>query len=58
MRIVEDRSPLYGASPSISGIDDVQNGVLLAKTLHAMLADGVVALIKVRNFGSFVFRHP
>jgi hypothetical protein len=34
------------------GIDDAQNGILLTKTLHAMLSDGAVASLKVRSFGS------
>ncbi len=53
MRVVGDRSPLYHPSPpSISGIDDIQNGVLLSKDLHSSLAKGEVSFLKVRNFGS------
>ena len=36
----------------ISGIDDVQNGILLTKSLHAGLGRGEVAFIKVRKFHS------
>ncbi|KAI9453975.1 hypothetical protein BJY52DRAFT_1286604 [Lactarius psammicola] len=47
-RVVEDRSSCYrgGSLPSISGIDDVQNGVLLSKSVHSMLAKGEVAFLK------------
>ncbi|KAI9467417.1 hypothetical protein BJY52DRAFT_1238401 [Lactarius psammicola] len=52
-RVVEDRSSCYcGRSlPSISGIDDVQNGVLLTKSVHSMLAKGEVAFLKSPNYG-------
>ncbi|KAH9174859.1 hypothetical protein EDB89DRAFT_1848353 [Lactarius sanguifluus] len=49
-----DRSPCYhqrGTLPSISGIDDVQNGVLLAKSVHSMLAQGAVAFLRTPNYG-------
>jgi hypothetical protein len=56
--VIQDRSPLYDSFPSISEIDDVQNGVLLRKDLHAMLAQGVIAFLKVRDFArQFIFRH-
>ncbi|KAH8981838.1 hypothetical protein EDB83DRAFT_2629735 [Lactarius deliciosus] len=53
-RVVKDRSPCYhqrGTLPSISGIDDVQNGVLLAKSVHSMLAQGAVAFLRTPNYG-------
>jgi hypothetical protein len=51
LKIIEDRSPRYDSSPhlSISGIDDVQNGVLLDVTVHKMLSLGHVSFLKVRN---------
>ncbi|KAH9036214.1 hypothetical protein EDB85DRAFT_2143344 [Lactarius pseudohatsudake] len=55
-RIVKDRSSCYHhrgseSLPSISGIDDVQNGVLLAKSVHSMLAQGAVAFLRTPNYG-------
>ncbi|KAI9566886.1 hypothetical protein HD554DRAFT_2193715 [Boletus coccyginus] len=50
-RVVNDRSPLYRSSPSISGIDDVQNGVFLGKDVHSRLGRGWVAFIKTPNYG-------
>ncbi|KAH9050875.1 hypothetical protein EDB83DRAFT_2316995 [Lactarius deliciosus] len=53
-RVVKDRSSCYhhhGSLPSISGIDDVQNGVLLAKSVHSMLAQGAVAFLRTPNYG-------
>ena len=45
--VFHDRSIRYNSPSPISGISDIQNGVLLAKHLHAMLADGSIAFIKV-----------
>jgi hypothetical protein len=40
-------------SPSqISGVNAIENGVLLSKHLHSMLARGAVTFIKVRGFGN------
>ncbi|KAI0256171.1 hypothetical protein BJV78DRAFT_1169751 [Lactifluus subvellereus] len=51
-KVVKDRSPLYYPSPPpISGIDDVQNGILLDKILHVRLANGKVAFLKTPNYG-------
>ncbi|KAI9449716.1 hypothetical protein BJY52DRAFT_1306205 [Lactarius psammicola] len=52
-RVIEDRSSCYcgGSLPSISGIDDVQNGALLNKTVHSMLATREVAFLKTPNYG-------
>ncbi|KAH8994530.1 hypothetical protein EDB92DRAFT_287366 [Lactarius akahatsu] len=52
-RVVRDRSSCYhrGSLPQISGIDDVQNGVLLAKSVHSMLAQGAVAFLRTPNYG-------
>ncbi|KAH9006076.1 hypothetical protein EDB86DRAFT_2824412 [Lactarius hatsudake] len=52
-RVVKDRSSNYlpESLPLISGIDDVQNGVLLAKSVHSMLAQGVVAFLRTPNYG-------
>jgi hypothetical protein len=53
--IIHNCSSLYHPPPpSISGIDDAQNRVLLTKTLHAHLARGVVAFLKIRNFDSSI----
>ncbi|KAF8482447.1 hypothetical protein DFH94DRAFT_365059 [Russula ochroleuca] len=50
-KVVQDHSPLYHPSPSISGIDDVQNGVLLWKGVHSFLFTGEVAFLKTPNYG-------
>ncbi|KAI9465837.1 hypothetical protein BJY52DRAFT_1143807 [Lactarius psammicola] len=51
-RVVEARSPLYdGMTPPISGINAIENGMLLSKTVHAMLGRGDVAFLKVLNYG-------
>lgn len=52
-KVFEVLSSCYhrGSLPSISGIDDVRNGVLLAKTVHLMLAYGAVAFLRTPNYG-------
>lgn len=52
-KVFEVLSSCYhrGSLPSISGIDDVRNGVLLAKTVHSMLAYGAVAFLRTPNYG-------
>jgi hypothetical protein len=50
-KVVKDRSPLYGPIVTISEIDAIENGILLAKTLHSKFGRGAVAFIKVCNFG-------
>ena len=40
------------AARTISSIDDIENGVLLRKDLHAYLGKGWFAFLKVRGFGS------
>ncbi|KAI9566897.1 hypothetical protein HD554DRAFT_2329523 [Boletus coccyginus] len=50
-RVVSDRSSLYRSSPSISGINDVQNGVFLNKEVHSRLGHGWAAFIKTPNYG-------
>ena len=44
------------AARTISNIDDIQNRVLLSKTLHAYLGKGWFAFLKVRGFGSSFMR--
>jgi len=51
LAVFNDRSTRYNSPSPISGINDIQNGLLLAKTLHAKLAYGSIALIKTPNFG-------
>jgi hypothetical protein len=50
-KVVKDRSPLYGPIMTISGIDAIENGILLDKTTHAKFGRGAIAFIKVCNFG-------
>ncbi|KAH9046785.1 hypothetical protein EDB84DRAFT_601098 [Lactarius hengduanensis] len=52
-KVFEVRSSCYhrGSLPSISGIDDVRNGVFLTKTVHSMLAYGMVAFLRTPNYG-------
>ncbi|KAN0130736.1 hypothetical protein V8E53_011411 [Lactarius tabidus] len=50
-KVVRDRSPRYESPPSISDINAVENGVLLAKDLHQRLGTGQVALLKTPNYG-------
>ncbi|KAN0082622.1 hypothetical protein V8E55_008417 [Tylopilus felleus] len=50
-KVVRLRSRLYSTPPSISGINDVQNGMLLNATLHRRLGRGEVAFIKTPNYG-------
>ncbi|KAN0082634.1 hypothetical protein V8E55_008429 [Tylopilus felleus] len=50
-KVVRLRSHLYSPPPSISGINDVQNRILLNKILHARLGRGEVAFIKTPNYG-------
>lgn len=50
-KVVKDRSPLYDPIVTISGIDAIENGILLDKTLHSKFGRGAVAFIKVSNFG-------
>ena len=46
-KVVQDRSPLYGPIATISGIDAIENGILLSRFVHSMLGRGEVAFIKV-----------
>ncbi|KAH9031348.1 hypothetical protein EDB85DRAFT_2290152 [Lactarius pseudohatsudake] len=51
-RVVGDRLALYNPRPpSIDGVDDIQNGVLLAADLHRSLSEGEIALLKTPNYG-------
>ncbi|KAH0826930.1 hypothetical protein J3R83DRAFT_4536 [Lanmaoa asiatica] len=50
-RVVQKRSHLYTPPPSITGIDDTQNGLLLDKALHWRLGVGEVAFLKTPNYG-------
>jgi hypothetical protein len=51
--VIQLRSPGdNSARPSSVGIDDIKNGLLLRRDLHAALSKGQVAFIKVRNFNS------
>ncbi|KAH9042303.1 hypothetical protein EDB84DRAFT_1559481 [Lactarius hengduanensis] len=50
--VVEDRWDLYDPRPpSIDGVNDIQNGVLLKADLHRLLSKGSVALLKTPNYG-------
>jgi len=51
-RIIQDRSHLDGSelATPINDIDDIRNGVLLSKDLHAGLGDGEIAFLKTPNF--------
>ncbi|KAH9159005.1 hypothetical protein EDB89DRAFT_1866729, partial [Lactarius sanguifluus] len=48
-KVLQDRSPLYGTVSTNFGIDSIENGVLLTKTVHALLDRGSVAFIKTPN---------
>ncbi|KAH0826894.1 hypothetical protein J3R83DRAFT_4447 [Lanmaoa asiatica] len=50
-RVVQKRSHLYTPPPSITGIDDTQNGLLLNKLLHSRLGRGRIAFLKTPNYG-------
>ncbi|KAF8554880.1 hypothetical protein OG21DRAFT_1411748 [Imleria badia] len=51
-KVVQIRSRLqvYDPPPTISGIDDAQNGILLSSSLHRRLGHGAVAFITTPNY--------
>ncbi|KAI9438933.1 hypothetical protein H4582DRAFT_2128507 [Lactarius indigo] len=53
LTVVRDRWPLYENKdpPPVIHIHDVENGVFLAKHLHAKLGIGEVAFLKTPNYG-------
>lgn len=46
-KVVRDCSPLYGLIAAISGIDAIENGVLLSRVVHEELGRGAAAFVKV-----------
>ncbi|KAH9051000.1 hypothetical protein EDB83DRAFT_2226619, partial [Lactarius deliciosus] len=48
-KIIEERSPLYGHTTTISGIDAIENGVFLGKTTHSKFGRGDIAFLKTPN---------
>ncbi|KAH9025430.1 hypothetical protein EDB85DRAFT_217922 [Lactarius pseudohatsudake] len=48
-KVIEQRSPLYGHTTTISGIDAIENGVFLSKTIHSKFGRGDVAFLKTPN---------
>jgi hypothetical protein len=46
---VQDRSPLYGNPLTVSGINTIENGVLLCRMLHSKFGRGAVAFVKTPN---------
>ena len=46
-KVFRDRSPLYGPSATISGIDAIENGIFLSKIVHSKFSRGAVTFMKV-----------
>ncbi|KAH9172932.1 hypothetical protein EDB89DRAFT_1961678 [Lactarius sanguifluus] len=52
LKVVEDRLALYYPPPlPISGVNDIQNGVLLNSDLHRLLSAGEITFLKTPNYG-------